>query len=339
MDMQSDKSKQNQPRIGILFLGGAKRVSMARFFDRAASELGYSAEIYSYELDRHVPISIVAKVIVGKKWSDPYLYKDLEQVIEKHDISVVVPFVDPAIEVAQNLADKVLPREIFVPGCQGDINHDLYYKDRAHLRFQSAQIPVPKAYEIVKALSTGLTMEIPPIEAFPLIAKPKAGSASKGIHIIDTPEQLKALSRIEDYLIQEYIADREEYSVDCYVSVRTGQPLAIVPRKRIEVSGGEAMRTETVIAPEVYDLAKLTIERLQLRGAITIQILHDRKRDRYLLMEINPRLGGGAVCSVCAGADIPKLILLETLAHSPAPVCYRPYTEIARYPQEVVFYN
>ena len=37
--------------IRILFLGGAKRVSMARMFKSAARRLGYEAEIFSYETD------------------------------------------------------------------------------------------------------------------------------------------------------------------------------------------------------------------------------------------------------------------------------------------------
>ena len=56
-------------------------------------------------------------------------------------------------------------------------------------------------------------------------------------------------------------------------------------------------------------------------------------------MEINPRLGGGAVCSVHAGADIPGMILDEAMGVTCHRAPYRPGTEIARYLQEVVFFN
>ena len=44
---------------------------------------------------------------------------------------------------------------------------------------------------------------------------------------------------------------------------------------------------------------------------MTVQIIHDLDDDRYMIMEINPRLGGGAVASVYAGFNLPKAILQD----------------------------
>ena len=59
-----------------------------------------------------------------------------------------------------------------------------------------------------------------------------------------------------------------------------------------------------------------------------------------MLMEINPRLGGGAVCTVHAGGDIPGFILDELLGRPMIPsVGIKPGTLICRYFQEVAFFN
>mgnify|MGYP001035109838 FL=1 len=76
-----------------------------------------------------------------------------------------------------------------------------------------------------------------------------------------------------------------------------------------------------------------------LRGAVTVQLIRDDDTGRLYIMEINPRLGGGAVCSVHAGADIPGMILDEAMGVTCHRAPYRPGTEIARYLQEVVFFN
>ncbi len=59
---------------------------------------------------------------------------------------------------------------------------------------------------------------------------------------------------------------------------------------------------------------------------------------RLLLMEINPRLGGGCVCSVHAGADIPSLIIGEALGEKLSSLSALAGVEISRYPAETVFY-
>ncbi|MDE6303839.1 MAG: ATP-grasp domain-containing protein, partial [Paramuribaculum sp.] len=64
-----------------------------------------------------------------------------------------------------------------------------------------------------------------------------------------------------------------------------------------------------------------------------------RKDGRTFLMEINPRLGGGAVASVHAGADIPAMIISEMFGRRPAPVVPKADVLIKRYFEETVFYE
>ncbi len=156
--------------------------------------------------------------------------------------------------------------------------------------------------------------------------------------INDIPE-FRRIDKVRDeYILQRYYPERREYTVDCYIS-RDGEALCISPRERLEVVNGEVSRTVTVDDPELYEASLSAISRLRLRGAVTIQYLRDRVTGRLMLMEINPRLGGGVVCSVHAGADIPGLILKEALGLNPAVIKdIKPGTLICRYFEETVFY-
>ena len=140
----------------------------------------------------------------------------------------------------------------------------------------------------------------------------------------------------DEYLIQTYYPDREEYTVDCYISKR-GEALCISPRKRLEVVGGEVARTVTVDYPEIIDASRKAISGLGLRGAVTLQYLLDLHTGHLMLMEINPRLGGGVVCSIHAGADIPGMILEEFLGRPLKESEIRPGVMICRYFDEAVF--
>lgn len=313
-------------QVNILFLGGAKRVSMARMFKSALVKEGVSGNIFSYEMDSHVPVACEGEIITGKRWGDEEVYSHIDRVVDGKNISVVVPFVDGAVGVAAEYAVRY-PGKVFVP-CNHDrkMAESMFDKVRAAEIFTQSGLPVPATYT-------------PGDPCLRLIAKPRNGSASRGIIEINS---LDALERIlldaDSYLIQERIDNRDEFSVDCYVGVSSGEILALSPRKRLEVTGGEASRTVTIDDTEIAELTAWTLKETGLRGAVTVQFLRDRDNGRTMLMEINPRLGGGCVCSVHAGADIPRLIVRETLGRGGTFMRATAGVEIARYMQEVVFY-
>lgn len=311
--------------IAILFLGGAKRVSMARLFKAAAARKGYGCEIYSYETDRCVPVACEARIIEGRRWADADIQEHLHETVMRYGIRIIVPFVDGAVAVAAEYA-AAHPGDVFVPAGEAAVAEAMFDKVRSAALFEQAGLPVPRTY-------------VPGDPCMRLIAKPRHGSASKGIIEISSVEALDdILLKRDNYLIQERIDRREELTVDCYVSVSDGRILTVSPRRRNVTVGGEVSDTETVDMPQAVELTRRTFAALGLRGAVTVQLIRDLDVEgRLLIMEINPRLGGGAVCSVIAGADIPSLIIAEALGIHPEPMSAASGVRICRYMQEVVF--
>lgn len=147
------------------------------------------------------------------------------------------------------------------------------------------------------------------------------------------------LENFNDYLVQEYLENKEEYTVDCYVSQK-GEILTVVPRCRLEIMGGEVTRTITCRNAKLDELSRKVINTFNLRGPVTLQFLHDLDKDRYLLMEVNPRLGGGVVCSIYAGAPIADYIIDESRGITLNPCDDWAYnTLMARYLKEAIFYE
>ncbi|MCH5326373.1 MAG: ATP-grasp domain-containing protein [Duncaniella sp.] len=308
--------------IRILFLGGAKRVSIARKFIDAGTRLGRKVSIFSYELSREVPIASLGQVIIGRRWSDPDLLADLHSHIKRLGIDIILPFVDPAIEVAGRYARTY--NDAWAPTVSPDLAETLFDKAAAAQLYVSHRIPVPGTFT-------------PDTPQFPLIAKPRRGSASKGITIINNSDELERLTAPDQYLIEKYIARREEYTVDAYIT-RSGSIICVSPRLRVEVLGGEVTRSVTVDDPALTRLATSIITSLRLIGPVTLQFIRDLTDSTLMLMEINPRLGGGVVCSVHAGADIPRYILEEYLGITSQPlITVKPGIMICRYFDETVF--
>lgn len=296
--------------MNILFLGGAKRVGMARAFKAVEP-----CHIFSYELTDKVPIAIEAeRIIIGKRWADPDLDADLRRVVSDYAIDVVLPFVDGAVEPAARLRDVA-----FVPAPEPEQARLMFDKVRCDTLLRSLELPVPDKYDASDRK---------------FIAKPRFGSASKGLVYFSGRS---ALGESEDYLVQECIDNRREITVDCYVDTILGTICAAVPRYRLEVSGGEVTRSRTFHSQRVSDLAREVLSRTGLRGAITVQFIEDLNTDRLMVMEINPRLGGGCVCSVAAGANIPEMILRNARSEEIQPISDYKDIEMVRYSSEVFF--
>lgn len=313
MNTKRDKS------IGVLMLGGAKRVSMARHFHDAAAMLGLELRLYSYELSAMVPIARTATIIEGLRWNDSEIVGDLHRVVTEYDIDVMIPFVDGAVEIVARYPFA----DCYAPVCSPALATMMFDKVVAAELFARERIAIPRTY----------TRGAP---QFPLIAKPRRGSASQGIKIVRSSADFRSIDPSE-YLIQEYIEPRREYTVDCFVD-RDGNIITVVPRERLEVAGGEVTRTVTVQRDDIIDQSRHILDTLHLTGAVTLQFLQDTRTNRLLLMEINPRLGGGAVCAVAAGADLPMFILSEAVGLPLSPCDnWRPGTLISRYMQEVIF--
>ena len=322
--------------IKILMLGGARRVSLAEQLIRSGKRLGHEVKLVSYELTREVPIAITAKVIIGLRWSDPEVVADICRICREQEIDIILPFVDGAIEVAAR-CKEVMP-EVFVPVVEPGLASRMFDKTEAAKLFKEAGLVIPRTYTAINA-------------EMPAIAKPRHGSASRGIQIFHDIDDLMHLENLKDYLVQEYIEHNREFTVDCYVS-QEGEVLVTVPRLRIEIMGGEVTRTCTVNSERLIEMSRKVLSNFNFRGPITLQFLEDRSlpepaegepdtyKRRFLLMEINPRLGGGVLCSIFAGAPITDYIISEALGMSVHPVDdWIPGTLMTRYQKEVIFYN
>lgn len=318
--MPSPSSSPARAPLGILMLGGAKRLTMARHLARAAAAHGMEARFTSYELHCDEPVGAVAAIVEGLRWDDPGVIADIERVMAARGIHILLPFVDGAIEIAAVIAGR--NPGVYVPVCSPSMARALYDKVLSADLFESHGIAVPATWRPGAG------------PVFPLIAKPRRGSASAGIRILRDADDLGALTDPSAYLIQEYVGGAEEYTVDCFISA-DGSASVFSPRRRLATLGGEVTRTVTVDIPGLTAGARATAAALGLRGAFTIQYL--RRDSRLLLMEINPRLGGGATASIAAGADIAAMIVEDAAGLPISPREARPGIVTARCFQDVSF--
>jgi carbamoyl-phosphate synthase large subunit len=268
---------------------------MAERFIDAGSRLDLDVRIFSYELNDEVPIREIGTVITGRRWTDADVVEHIVSSSIENEIHIVIPFVDPATILVAQVREK-LP-SFFIPASSIDVSKLFYNKKEAEQWFENNGIRTP--------VFSG---------SFPAIAKPVYGSASNGVRVLNSKEEadLFFLRHTEsDYLLQQYIVG-QEYSVDCYVDADK-KILAVVPRIRIQIAGGEVIKTKTVDYPEMSDLASQILKKADLRGPVCIQFMREDISNQLYVIEVNPRFGGGVIASIEAGADMPLFLLNEYL--------------------------
>lgn len=263
--------------MNILFIGAGKRNTMAHLFKNEG------CRVFSYEIDSLSPISQECEIILGKKWSDPSIIFDLENTCKKYNIDLVIPFQDAAIEICAQLSNVLTINQNILTA---QLCHDKRLFANFILGFKPEIYPNPS------------------ILVEENIYKPIFGFGSKNIFKRCLPPD-----NLNEYLSQKLIIGTE-YSVDCFSS-RNGRFIDCVPRERIEVCGGEVIKSKTVEQPILSQYCELICNKLQMTGPSCFQFIIEQNTGKPYILEINYRFGGGCTLSIESGLHMVKWIKSE----------------------------
>jgi len=158
--------------------------------------------------------------------------------------------------------------------------------------------------------------------SYPFVIKPRAGSGSRGVRLINSKGELKGIPADGSHIAQAYLPGIE-YSVDVYVA-RDGRVVSSVVRERMKIDSGVAVIGKTVINEEISKLARDIAQAVGIQYVANIQFRLDAGGTPRLL-EINPRFPGTMSLTVAAGVNMPEMCLRESLGESlPYAVDYQP---------------
>ena len=167
--------------------------------------------------------------------------------------------------------------------------------------FESIGIPSPSIYDKSS------------IE-FPCFAKPYDGSCSKNAFLLNSLEDLtSSISNNPKMMYMQYVdKSYSEYTVDAYYD--SGSTLCcLVPRKRLEVRGGEVSKAITSKS-YLYELLLPKLSSVKgVRGCITFQFFYSEVEHDIYALEINPRFGGGYPLTHESGSNYVSWLIDEYL--------------------------
>lgn len=158
---------------------------------------------------------------------------------------------------------------------------------------------------------------------WPLVAKHRFGQGSRGQLMINCQSDLKNFLNHEkfymDYIIQNYI-DGEEYGIDI-INNMDGKQEGILARRKIAMRNGETDIAMTVDPEPFIKLSQKISSSLNHQGILDVDII--KRDEKYYILDLNPRFGGGYLFSHLAGADVPAAYIRWSKKENADPEWYK----------------
>ena len=228
----------------------------------------------------------------------------LEMIVEK-GIDVILPSNVPAIRMISKHKEKFerLGLKISLPSVES--------LDIANSKWNLAEflnkndLPIPKTFFLN-------SQNINELDEFPILFKPLSGWNGSGFQLIKNKEGLKSLrtSKIKNYIGQEYVD-----GIDMCVNVicENGSVLAQTIQKGILPSNDEFkpnLGADFIRDEKLSNIIESVLEKLSWSGVVNFDVIFDPIKNRYYIIEMNPRFWGSIEASESVGVNFPYLMCL-----------------------------
>lgn len=309
--------------LTVLVSSAGRRVELVRAFREVVTDLTAGGRVLATDSSWYSSAFHEAdEGFVVPRVTDPDVVPHLLDLCERHGVDVVVPTTDREMPMWVGARDRFAAIGTTVALSGAEVIAIASDKQRTHDWLTGNGFPTVRQTRPAEALADPASWPLP------LMAKPRYGSASEGVGLVRTREELE-LAAVRDEtrapmsdgtpgdMVVQTVAAGIEHTIDVLVD-RSGLCLCAVPRRRLEVRGGEVSKAVTVRSGELIDLAQGMCKALpEPYGVLNFQVFADEPSGRLAVIEINPRFGGGYPLSYRAGADYPRW-LLEDLRGLPS---------------------
>ena len=288
----------------ILLSSIGRRGYLVKYFKEA---IAHDDEIWGADGSPYAPaFQYCDNVMLLPKVGEAGYADRLLGLCKKNKIDMVVPLIDPELEVLAASYDEFRSNGIMAvvsPARTIEIAFDKY---QTYLHAKNAGIEVP---ETVTTIEEALKLITSGKLCWPVIVKPRKGSASMCVSSCGNENELRlAFQNCPDPVIQEF-APGEEYGYDIFCD-GDFKPVSVFCKRKLAMRAGETDKAVSVNDKKLIDLGVKIAQAFSMFGPVDADVKMGKSGP--MLLEVNPRFGGGYSCSHLCGADFPaKLIAIR----------------------------
>lgn len=305
--------------MNILFTCAGRRNYLINYFKKALKGNG---KVFAADMQATAPALIDADVAI----ISPAIYDDsyidfLKQTIEENNIKAIIslndlelPILSKNKETLETLGTKVIVSNPNTINIAFDKWETVKFLENNNLKTPKTFIELSLAKTALKNGSL----------KFPVVVKPRWGSASIAVDFAEDEEELDLVYKLQTnklkksilakaskddleraILIQEKIKG-VEYGMDVLNDLEGNYYNSFV-REKLSMRSGETDKAISVINSDLSTIGNIIGNQLKHIGNLDCDVFYDGK-DFYVL-ELNPRFGGGYPFSHEAGINTPAIYL------------------------------
>ena len=303
--------------LNILFTCAGRRNYLIRYFKEA---LNGNGKVIAADMQLNAPAIVEADygVLVPNIYDAHYI-PELLKIADEYRVDAIISLNDLELPILSKNINQFINKGIKVIVSSPEVIDIAFDKYRTYNYIKSLGLNAPKTYlNLVTAEKALETNEI----SFPVVLKPRWGSASLGIEFPENPEELKLayelvklklkrsiLKNVSEkdldhaILIQEKI-NGKEYGMDVLNNF-DGSYIGTFAREKLCMRSGETDKAISVIDSNLEGIGSVLGSNLKHVGSMDCDILFDS--DKHYVLELNPRFGGGYPFSHEAGVNTASI--------------------------------
>ncbi len=305
--------------MNILFTCAGRRNYLINYFKEA---LNGDGKVFAADMQKTAPALVDADIaiVVSSIYDKDYI-KELLQICKKNKINALIslndlelPLLSENVEAFEEIGVKlIISNKKVIDICFDKFKTHKFIQDIG----LKSPITIVEPSIAIEAINNKLIN-------FPLVLKPRWGSASIGIYFPENMEQYELMERLAILQINESILVRannkdigngllyqqriagEEFGLDIINDLQ-GNYVTTIVKKKLAMRAGETDKAIVIKNKHISFIGKTIGENLKHIGNLDCDVLYDGKE--YYVLELNPRFGGGFPFSYEAGVNLPEAIL------------------------------
>jgi carbamoyl-phosphate synthase large subunit len=265
------------------------------------------------------------------KASDPAFIGEIRQLCKEKQVDVLLPLVTRELEILSAHKQEFLQAGTRIIVSDAEklhlANDKLQLMQKLH-QHGIAVAPYFAANTADEIATSAYALGYPEKK---VCIKPALSNGSRGMRILDagagsfeaffeqkpgnahtTLEYITELfgnSLLPSMLVMEYLPG-EEYTIDAFLD--NGEPLLILPRKRIAMNNGISVAGEFENNKEIMDYATAVFKAIGLHGPNGLQVKRNENGE-FRILEINSRLQGSTTTALGMGINLPLLAVQQAI--------------------------
>ena len=287
--------------MNLMLTSVGRRVKIVRYF---CQEWKAEGKVIAVDCDETAPALYAADAWEQiPRMDDPLYISTLLDLCRRHRIQAILSLIDPELSVLASHAERFREHGVTVVLSSSAVIDMCLDKQATHDFLVKNEIPCIPTFstwrDIQDALATNTI-------SFPLLAKPRRGSASLGVRVVEEEQELEMLFFSQPNLVVQPFVHGVEFGVDVYVDMISSEPVSIFTKKKLRMRSGETDRSIAIKDDLLTDLVSRLLGKLPFIGPIDVDCF--LTNGGFVISEINPRFGGGYPHAYESGENFMKFV-------------------------------